>query len=57
MKIPPVAAQLFHAGGHTDRQTSNLTKLTISFPNFAEALKNVCGVAGNHKFSDARSPS
>ena len=35
MKIRPVAAELFHAGGRTD-----MTKLTVAFRNFANAPKN-----------------
>jgi hypothetical protein len=36
MKIRPVAAELFHA----DRQTKDMTKLTVAFRNFAKAPKN-----------------
>jgi hypothetical protein len=36
MKICPVAAELFHAGGQTD-----MTKITVAFRNFAKAPKNV----------------
>ena len=35
MKIRPVGAELFHAGGRTD-----MTKLTVAFRNFANAPKN-----------------
>jgi hypothetical protein len=34
MKIRPVGAELFHAGGRTD-----MTKLTVAFRNFAKAPK------------------
>jgi len=35
MNIRPVGAELFHAGGRTDR-----TKLTVPFHNFANAPKD-----------------
>jgi len=35
MKIRPVGAELFHAYRRTD-----MTKLTVAFHNFANALKN-----------------
>ena len=33
MKIRPLEAELFHAGGQTDRQ-KDTTKLTVAFRNF-----------------------
>jgi hypothetical protein len=44
MKIRPVVAELFHGAdgqtdGPTDRRT-NMTKLTVSYPNVVNALKN-----------------
>jgi hypothetical protein len=42
MKIRPVGAELFHAGGRTDGQT-DVTKLTVAFRNFANAPKNDLG--------------
>ena len=38
MKIRPVGAELFHADGHTDRQTY-IAKLIVASPNFANAPK------------------
>ena len=35
MKIRPVGDELFHGDGQTD-----MTKLTITFPNFANAPKH-----------------
>jgi hypothetical protein len=43
MKICPVGAELFHAGGRTDRQTdrqTEMTKLIVTIPNFANTPKN-----------------
>jgi hypothetical protein len=44
MKIHTVAASFFHAAsgidGRKDRQT-DMTRLTVAFRNFANALKNV----------------
>ena len=43
MKIRPVVAELFHAGGQTDRQTdrqTDTTKLTVALRNFSIAPKN-----------------
>jgi hypothetical protein len=43
MKIYPVGAQLFRAGGQTDRRMegrTDMTKLIISFRNFVNALEN-----------------
>jgi hypothetical protein len=46
MKIRPVGAELFHAGGRAD------TNLTVAFRNFAKALKNIMGLAScNNGFS------
>jgi len=39
MKIRPVGAELFHAGGRTDGRTDK-TKLTVVFRNFANAPRN-----------------
>ena len=39
IKIRPVGAELFHAGGRTDRRT-DMTKLTIAFRNFANTIQN-----------------
>jgi hypothetical protein len=39
MKIRPVGADMFHAGGRADRHT-DMTKLTVAFHNFANAPKN-----------------
>jgi len=39
MKIHKTGAELFHAGGRTDRRT-DMTKLTVSFRNFANGPKN-----------------
>ena len=39
MKIPSVGAELFYAGGRTDRET-DLTKLLVAFRNFAKAPRN-----------------
>jgi hypothetical protein len=38
MKIRPVGAELFHAGGRTDRQT-DMTKLVVVFRKFAKTPK------------------
>ena len=38
MKIRPVGAELFHAGRRTEGQT-DMTKLTVTFRNFANAPK------------------
>ena len=43
MKIRPVGAELFHAGGRTVEQT-NLTKLIFDFLNFAKAPTNASTV-------------
>ena len=40
MKILPVAAELFHANGRTENRT-DVTKLIVSFRDFANALKKV----------------
>jgi len=39
MTIRRVGEELFHADGRTDRQT-DMTKLTVAFRIFANALKN-----------------
>jgi hypothetical protein len=38
MKIPQVVADLFHAEGQEDGQT-DMTKIIVAFPNFANAPK------------------
>ena len=38
MKIRLLRAELFHAGGRTDRQTRK--KVTVAFHTFAKAPKN-----------------
>jgi hypothetical protein len=43
MNIFPVDAELFHTDGRTDGQ-SDMTKLTVTFRNFANAPKNPCSV-------------
>jgi len=43
MKIRPVGDALFHADGWTDRK--NLTKLIVSFRNFAKEPKNQSNIA------------
>jgi hypothetical protein len=47
MKIGPVGAELFHAGGRTDEQT-DMTKLIVAFRNFANAPEN-CYQPQEHK--------
>ena len=39
MKIHPVGAKLFHAGGQADGQT-NMTKLRVAFHDFVNMPKN-----------------
>jgi hypothetical protein len=39
IKVLPVAAELFHADGQTDRRT-DMTKLIVAFLDFANAPKN-----------------
>jgi hypothetical protein len=39
MKICPVEAELFHAGGGTDRQTDTM-RLIVAFCNFVNVPKN-----------------
>jgi len=39
MKICPLGVELFHVGRRTDRQT-DMTKLTVTFSNFANAPKH-----------------
>jgi hypothetical protein len=39
MKIRPVGAELFHAGGRVDGRT-DMTKLIVDFCNFANEPKN-----------------
>jgi hypothetical protein len=43
MKIGTVGAELFH----TDGQTTDTTKLTVAFRNFAKAPKNLQKLAQN----------
>jgi hypothetical protein len=40
MKIRPAGAELFHEDGQTD-----MTKLMLAFPNFANTTKNVLKIA------------
>jgi len=43
MKIRPVGAQWFHAGGRDDRQTdgwTDMTELMVAFRQFANSPKN-----------------
>jgi hypothetical protein len=43
VKIRPVEAEVFHADTNTDRQTyeqTDVTKLAVTFRNFANAPKN-----------------
>jgi len=44
MEIRPVGAELFHAGRRTDGRT-DMTKLIVSFHNFAKAPKNISYLA------------
>jgi hypothetical protein len=39
MKIHPVGAKMFHAGGQADKKT-DMTKLRVTFHNFVNMLKN-----------------
>ena len=42
IKIRPVGAELFHAGGRTDRRNNrrtNMTKFIVGFRNFVNAPK------------------
>ena len=39
IKIRPMGAQVFHAGGRTDRQ-ADITEPILAFPSFANVLKN-----------------
>jgi len=41
MKIRPVGAEWFHAAKRTQ---TDMTKVTVVFPNFAKAPKNANGV-------------
>ena len=41
MIIHPVGAELFHADGRTDGQMTYMTKLVVTFRNFANAPKNL----------------
>ena len=41
MKIHPAEPELFHADGRMGKQT-DMTKLTVTFHNFANMPKNVC---------------
>jgi hypothetical protein len=47
MKIRPVGIVLFHAEGQTDK---HMTKLTVAFPNFPNALKNKLDVSRKCRF-------
>jgi hypothetical protein len=46
-KIRPVGAELFHAGGRTDRQ-KDMTKLIVAFHNFANEPKEPCNSPAVH---------
>ena len=46
MKFRQVGAELFHAGGQTDRET-DMMKLTFAFRNFWNAPKNRRAQLGN----------
>jgi hypothetical protein len=50
MKIHPMGAEFFLAGGRADGQT-DMTKLIVTFDNFANAPKNqsVNAVQGNDR--------
>ena len=47
MKIRPVGTELLHADGKTDRP-AYMTKLTVTFRNFANAPKNHRIARTNH---------
>jgi hypothetical protein len=47
MKIRPVGIELFHSDGQTDK---HMTKLTVVFRNFANALRNKLGVSRKYRF-------
>ena len=49
MNFRPVGAELFHAGGRTDRQT-DMAKVIVSFRNFANAPKNERIIAWSSDF-------
>ena len=44
MKIRPVVAELFHAGGRTDRQTGRHDKANSSFSQFCERAKKATSI-------------
>ena len=46
MKILPMDTEFFYADGRTDGQT-DMTKITVPFYNFENALKNKEAVLGN----------
>jgi hypothetical protein len=39
MKVSPLGAELFHADGQDKKTGEDMTKLTVAFGNFANALK------------------
>ena len=43
MKIRPVGAELFHAGGRKDVQ-ADMAKLLVAFRSFANSLKKSVGI-------------
>ena len=53
MKIRPVRAEEFHAGGRTDGK-ADMTKVTVAFRNFAHAPKNSAGIWAWQKRSKIR---
>jgi hypothetical protein len=55
-KIRPVGAELLHADGRTDRLT-DVTKLIVTFRNFAKALKMTLRGAATHTMIVGRQPT
>ena len=47
VKIRPVGAELFHSDRRIDGQT-NMTKLIVTFRNFANAPNKMCRCKANH---------
>jgi len=50
MKLLPLGAELFQADGQTNKQTNierNMTKLIVSFHNFANAPLSCCVASQN----------
>jgi len=48
MKIRPAVAELFHAGGPSDRRTG-MTELVVTFRHFANAPQNVSDKPKRHR--------